>query len=395
MRSRMRSRMKGYGSTHAPRHPLVATPVVLLVVLLAVLTGAVATAQMSPAAGEALEAAREAVAQAQNDGAPAYPDAPGWRDALRQGELAARLAPGALEPLRFLAETYTTTRWYARAWDAWQTYREAGGDLDPAALASATDVGTTLAYLRYQEGDIERAQARYREVTELNPDDPEAFVWLGRTLLEQGRPDDAIPYWERAVELDPDDAGSAYFLALARDEVAFGRRGAQSFYDGVRLYEEGDTEGAFERFRDATRTNPSYAEAFVWAGRTALELGRPDAAVRFWRRVVDLDPEDERASYFLVLAQDQVRWGVEAVTAFRDGVARYEAGDLTGARAGFVSATEANAEYSAAWAWRGRTAFEQGEYADARSAYERALELDPDNATYLYFFEEATRRLGD
>ena len=350
-----------------------------LILVIFTLTCATGTAQLAPAAQDALDSARENAARAESQGVAAYPDAPLWLDALRQGELAARLAPGAPEPLLFLAETYTATRWYARAWEAWRQYAEVVGTLDAPTLASATDVGTTLAYLRYQEGDTARATARYQEVIALNPADAEAFTWMGRILLETGRPDEAIPYWERVVELEPDNAAASYFLALARDEVRFGTPGVESFYEGIRLYEAGDVAAALEHFQMAAEANPAYKEAFVWVGRSALELGRPGVAQAAWRRVVNLDPGDERASYFLVLAQDQRLWGVAAVTAFREGVTLYEQGDVVGAQASFVLATEANQKYAAAWAWLGRTGFEQGDYQAAFEAYDRAVQLEPEN----------------
>ena len=326
---------------------------------------------------------------------PAYPGESLWATAIDQARLAADLAPGDPEALRLLAELYTTTRWYGRAWPAWQDYRNAAGALDDQALQDGADTGTTFAFLRYQAGELEQALEIYRQVIRYHPSDPRGYVWAGRILLELGDPETAIPYWEQAVELDPADEGAAYFLTLARDQARFGVVAAADLYEGIRLYEAGELDGALPLFQDAAQENPEFREAFVWAGRTGLELGRPELARDYWQRALTLDPENEAAAYFLELAEDQIRWGVEAVTAFREGVAFYEQGELAFAQGAFRTASSANPDYAAAWAWLGRTLFEQSSYAPAETAYRRASELEPDNEVYLYFTEESGRRLAE
>ncbi len=68
------------------------------------------------------------------------------------------------------------------------------------------------AYLKLNEGDewigkgdIEKALAAYRIATEIVPDkatNGEAAFWVGVTLAEQGKPDQAIPFLARAYKQD-------------------------------------------------------------------------------------------------------------------------------------------------------------------------------------------------
>ncbi len=127
------------------------------------------------------------------------------------------------------------------------------------------------------------------------------------------------------------------------------------------------------------------AESRVWVGRILMETGRPAEAAPFWRSVLELDPDDRRAAYFLDLAQDQAEWGTRAVDTFRDGVALYEQGQATAAGERFARAAVLNPAYPEAWAWLGRVAFEAGAYAEARRAYANASGLEPRNETYAYF----------
>ncbi len=137
---------------------------------------------------------------------------------------------------------------------------------------------------------------------------------------------------------------------------------------------------------------PYDLEANRWVGRILLELERPSQAISYWSTVVERNPSDNGAKYFLDLARDQVAWGTGAANAFYEGVAYYEAGSMAQARDQFSRATLLNPAYAEAHAWLGRIAFELGNYVDARSHYGRALDIQPTNETYRYFHEESGRR---
>jgi tetratricopeptide (TPR) repeat protein len=347
---------------------------------------------LKPGAHEALQAAQAAAARARAEGAATNPDNALWAEAIRQGERARRLDSDEPEVLRFLAETYSTVRWHIRAWNAWQDYAELGGVLDASALKAGTQAGTQLAYAQYDLDRPEAALALYRNVIDFNPADEQAYRWAGRIMLELARPEESLPFWQEAARLAPSDASVAYFLRLAEDEIKYGVHGTESFYEGIRLYEAGQLEAALVRFRQASVANPEFKQAFVWAGRVSLELDDPASARGYWREVLSIDPDDVRAAFFLEVATDQLRWGIEASNAFREGVRLYEEGDLGAAKLWFVLATKENPEYSEAWAWTGRTEFEQEAFQLASQAYGIAQELEPENETYQYFYQEALRR---
>jgi tetratricopeptide (TPR) repeat protein len=167
--------------------------------------------------------------------------------------------------------------------------------------------------------------------------------------------------------------------------------GEQLGYDA---YRSGDLAEAAKTYQAVLDVVPGAMEAQRWAGRIALERGLPEEAVAHWQAVAEARPGDADARYFLELARDQARWGVEAVQAFRAGVERYDGGEMTAAATAFARATSANPSYAEAWAWLGRVAFEQERYADAQRAYGKAAALAPDNETYAYFLKESARRLA-
>jgi tetratricopeptide (TPR) repeat protein len=289
--------------TRFVRSPLRTT----LTVLTALLLAAPAVAQALPDdAEDALFAARSAMQDAIAQNVDPYPDRPLWAEAIREARRAVELAPTHPRTLGTLAEIYSRTNFYARAWQAWQQYLAAGHGLDAQQTPLYLAVAEEYAWSFYERGDKARAAEIHMEVLDAVSFSKESRVWLGRIRMEQGRPADAIPYWEAVVEQDPDD---------------------------------------------------------------------------------------DRARYFLELATEQARWGVAAVEAFRDGVSYYEEGDLDAASRAFERAAEANPDYPEAWAWRGRVAFERESWVAARSHYARAVELAPGNDTYRYFRDQAQRRI--
>lgn len=228
-----------------------------------------------------------------------------------------------------------------------------------------------------------QAFAEGRTAIELAPGHPVPLRFLARAYSLSNWPGPAVEQWRAFLnaggELTADDAE---LFAVAGNEFAFS------------AYQAGNKELAAERYAQVAAALPQNVEAHRWLGRIALELQLPEQAVAAWRTVLELDPGAEGAEYFLELAQAQARWGVQAANAFYDGIAAYEAADLSQARNQFALATARNAQYATAWAWLGRVHFEQGNYADANAAYSRALTLDPDNSNYEWFTRESQRLMA-
>jgi tetratricopeptide (TPR) repeat protein len=164
---------------------------------------------------------------------------------------------------------------------------------------------------------------------------------------------------------------------------------------GYGAYARGDLDTALDFYLEVSDRVQEDVEARVWVARILMETGRPEQAIPFWRSVLERDPSDTRAAYFLQLAQDQAEWGVRSVELFRQGVDFYEQGQHSAARERFARATVLNPAFPAAWAWLGRVAFEAGDYADARRAYANASGLEPENETYRYFLARSIELVGD
>ena len=339
-----------------------------------------AHAQPSPEAQEALRQGKTA-AQALNTYQTPNPDQPFWAAALAHGKEAERLAPGEAEPQRFLAQVYTSLGWFKRAYDAWETYERLGGDLYDDARSKYAQMSAALGYSRYTQGDLTAALADYQKAAEL-ADDDSTLAWLALINFELGKPRAALPYWQRTSERQPDNPLYAVYLQRTRDQIAYGVEAGNAFYRGLTAYNQGEPEKALDAFAQAARLNPDYLDAVQRAGTLSLTLARPDAAVTFLQRALALAPDDAQVRDELALTQTQVRFGVQAVTHYQDGVRLLEQNRLTAAKDALTAATLANGRFADAWAQLGRAERALGNLEAALQAFERAADLVPAEASY-------------
>lgn len=323
-------------------------------------------------------------------------DQPDWRSAIQNGEGARALAPESLEVLRLLGETYSAVSWDSRAWDAWDAYLAADGPLDETVRRGVSRAGQGLGFARYTGGDLTGAAEIFGRVLELESNNVNALTWLGRIALENGRSAEAESYWQRVLTLRPGNRTARYYLQRAEQQRTFGAEASGAFNDGLAAYNGNRKAAALEAFSHAARANPDFEEALSWAGRVALELGRPEAAKTFWQALVRRNPQDTRASYFLSLAEAQEHWGSVAGRAFYAGQDLYNRGQVRAAAERFVAATEANPQYPAAASWAARSLQESGQAGRAAPYWRRVVTLNPDDASAKFFLEAAQnqQRLG-
>jgi tetratricopeptide (TPR) repeat protein len=259
------------------------------------------------------------------------------------------------------------------------------------------------------------------------PAEAEAALRTGEALMEEALetypaqyPD--RPLWQqafaegrRAEQFAPESLAPVRFLAEAYSRSHWTGRAWQAwmaFVDrggvldeeardlvalvghelGYGAYARGDLENALDTYLTVSDLVPDDIASRVWAGRILMETERPAQAVPFWRSVLELDPTDARAAYFVELAREQATWGTRAVEVFREGIALYEQGAPQAAAERFARAATINPTYPDAWSWLGRVAFEAGDYLDARRAYANAAGLAPDDETYRYFLAQSIAR---
>ena len=129
----------------------------------------------------------------------------------------------------------------------------------------------------FADGHYERALENYRDVLAENPEAVEAMRGKARSFLQTGHLADAVDWFDRAVEREPEFAGTYLNRGIAHDLA-------------------GDYEAALADYERAIALNKSVADGPGWLTRL-LHMNEPpptviDRAV-YLEEQLDL-PEDER-----------------------------------------------------------------------------------------------------
>ena len=133
------------------------------------------------------------------------------------------------------------------------------------------------------QGKLDEAVACYRRALELKPDFAEAHNNLGLALKDQGKLDEAVACYRRALELKPDFAEAHYNL-------------------GNTLNDQGKLDEAVACYRRALELKPDFAEAHNNLGNALKDQGKLDEAVACYGRALELKPDYAEAHNNLGIA---------------------------------------------------------------------------------------------
>lgn len=164
---------------------------------------------------------------------------------------------------------------------------------------SAFDEGMSL----YNGGRKDEALFAFRRASQANENFRDAFVMAGKTSLELGLANEAVGYWQRALELDPNDGEAREQLALAEGQSRYGAGAFTAFQQGVSLYQQGRRDEARQSFLSAVSQNSRYEEAWVYLGKIANELQDYQGAITYYTSALSLSPANN--DYTAAIAQAQ------------------------------------------------------------------------------------------
>ena len=211
------------------------------------------------------------------------------------------------------------------------------------AAGSPTATGRLAAVLYDRQPD--RAHQILDDWLRAHPADAVALTIKARLLLSENRIDPAIERAEAAVAADPEHSNGHFALGL--------------IYAAA-----GDVDRAIREYNETLRLNPRAAVAQYELSRLFLATGDSGESVELARSAVQSDPGG--ASQRLLLASGLMT-----------------SGDFDGAQTE-IDLVEANLpDWAAVHTLKGRLQYLRGEMAPAARSFQRALELQPEDADAL------------
>jgi len=226
-----------------------------------------------------------------------------------------------------------------------------------------------------RQGDLNRAGDGFVQVTKLAPTFAEGYFNLGLVREEQGRFDDSIASFQKALALKPRLHGANLFLGLA-------------YFRLNRL------DKAVAAVQKETATYPKDAPAWMWLGVVRLAQDQPEDAAEALDKAAALSPDDmdilyhrgrahlfvSKNSYAKMFKVDPKSWRVHQVLAqanaeadrHTDAVAEYQAAiKLAPTQPGLHE--ELGAEYR-----------KLGKVQEAEESLHRELEISPHSVLAKY-----------
>jgi len=163
-------------------------------------------------------------------------------------------------------------------------YQTARVQLAAAREVSPDDTRLLLreAYVAKRLDDNDGAISAYRKVTELDPENGEAWLELGNLHADAGNLDESAAAYAKVVEINPDGAHQTYYNLGA----SIVKRGNVSDEDHKR---------AADAFRKALDLKPDYARAAQELAIALLSLGDKPAARETLEAFVKVNPNSPEA----------------------------------------------------------------------------------------------------
>jgi tetratricopeptide (TPR) repeat protein len=277
-------------------------------------------------------------------------------------------------------------------------------------------------------GPLQKAIDSFERVLKLRPDDFAALVWLGEMHLSEGRPEAAAPLFQKALARDARSAAALYgagraalatrdFAAAANyleQTLAREPRATAAHYPLAMAYRGlGDVAKAEAHLKlqgkdDPRPVDPLMAEidtliqtpeAYNVRGGQALDAGQWAQAAGYFRKGLDINPNDVSLRHRLGTALAQMGDKAGAAAQFEEvirrdstharahfslGVLLNEAGQYDEAIAHFKSAIQHEPGYVQARVQLAGVLARAGRPGEAVAEYARALETDPSQSEALY-----------
>jgi tetratricopeptide (TPR) repeat protein len=275
------------------------------------------------------------------------------------------------------------------------------------------------------EGKVQQAVDTYRKALQLNPNYAQARYNLSLALDKLGEFSEEQEQLEEAVKLDP-KLGSAHdqlgLLALRigkldkaeqefKSALLINPQDAEALDSlGVIYSLKGNEAQATAMFQRSIESDPKYAKAYLDLGMTLAQHGQYAEAERQFQTAIKMAPDNESGYTGLGMLLAKTGREGEAIQSFRKavaldpsspeahvnlGIALADQYDLAGGLAQFSEAIRLDPHFAKAHYNLGRFYFYTGKYAEARKELETACQIQPDYPDALYSQALTERQLNN
>ena len=140
------------------------------------------------------------------------------------------------------------------------------------------------------------------------------WVIRGNEALEAGNVEEAIRYYERAAQLNPNDEDIYYNLGIAYSRAGHRQEAIKAYQNALKLmpsyaeahnnlgnllFRMGKTNEGLVHLKKAVELNPEYAKAWNNLGTAYGVLGDTNEAFRCFQRAICIDPKNWEARFNL------------------------------------------------------------------------------------------------
>ena len=279
--------------------------------------------------------------------------------------------------------------------------------------------------MRYhQSGNLQQAEAIYRQILQVDPSNADALHLLGVIAAQVGKHDLAVEYISQAIRLRPSEPtfhnnlGNVFKgqgqLAAAVGQYQEAVRLKPDYADaynnlGVAFRDQGQLAAAVGQYQEAVRLKPDYADAHYNLGNAFKDQGRLAAAVGQYQEALRLKSDyadahlnlgnalqaQGRLAAAVAQYQEALRLKPDYVEAYNNlGKALKEQGQLAEAVRQYQTALRLNPDFIDAHLDLGNALLDQGQLAAAVAQYQQAIRLKPDLAGAYTNLGNALREQG-
>ena len=176
-----------------------------------------------------------------------------------------------------------------------------------ASVRPCAEAHYNLGVILDQQGKLQEAIGQYERALRLDPDFADAHNNLGAALINQGRLQEAMAHYEQALRIRSDFADAHYSLGIALDKLRRTPEAIEHYKQalrikpdyskahynlGVALVEVGQVQEAIGEYEQALRFDPDFADAHNNLGIALAQLGRLPEATEHWEQALRLKPDD-------------------------------------------------------------------------------------------------------